>query len=41
MNKKQEVNNKKQEEIMVRAESSVIRQSVRKMQLVTKGYCRV
>ncbi|MEK9171423.1 MAG: mitochondrial large ribosomal subunit protein uL22m [Patescibacteria group bacterium] len=37
MNKKQEVNNKKQEEIIVRAESSVLRQSVRKMQLVTRA----
>ncbi|MEK7111404.1 MAG: mitochondrial large ribosomal subunit protein uL22m [Patescibacteria group bacterium] len=37
MNKKQEVNNKRQEEIIVRAESSVLRQSVRKMQLVTRA----
>ena len=41
MNKKQEVNNKRQEEIIVRAESSVLRQSVRKMQLVTRAILRV
>ena len=47
MNKRKEIKNKKsrkeesrsggQEEIVVRAESSVIRQSVRKMQLVTRA----
>ena len=37
MNKKQETENRNQEEIVVRAESSVIRQSVRKMQLVTRA----
>lgn len=47
MNKRKEIDNKKsreagsrsagQEEIIVRAESSVLRQSVRKMQLVTRA----
>lgn len=37
MNKKQKIENKKQVEIVVRAESSVVRQSVRKMQLVTRA----
>ncbi|MBI2309692.1 50S ribosomal protein L22 [Candidatus Collierbacteria bacterium] len=37
MNNKQETRNRNQETMIVRAESSVIRQSVRKMQLVTRA----
>ncbi|MBI5356493.1 50S ribosomal protein L22 [Candidatus Collierbacteria bacterium] len=37
MSNEQETRNRKQEEIVVRAESSIARQSVRKMQLVSRA----
>lgn len=37
MNKKQEITSKQPEMLIVRAESSVLRQSIRKMQLVTRA----